>query len=155
MSLEPLLRALHDAEHALAQHFEDVAAEHRAEHEVHHVARDLARWSLRHAEALAVFSGRGVGEHAVRRVPADGYPHAVLRRERRLCLLNDLRQVHLHATAVAVDWEMLSQAAQALRRPELQRLAADCRPETLRQTAWAQGQLTVLSPQLLTVAPGG
>ncbi|MFX4292878.1 hypothetical protein [Streptomyces bohaiensis] len=52
-----------------------------------------------------------------------------------------------------MDREPVKQAAQALRGRDLQRPVADCRPETQRQAAWAEGQ-KLLSPQLLTVRPG-
>ncbi|CAL9575869.1 hypothetical protein SUDANB171_04912 [Streptomyces sp. enrichment culture] len=149
MNLTPLLHALHQAENALAQHLLEVAGRHRAEHEVHHVARDLAGWSRRHAEALAEATGSGPDGHP-RRAPGDCHPNPVLEAEAGLRLLRDLRQLHLHAAAVSVDWELLAQAAQARRRPELLRLAQQCHPDTLRQLRWANAQLKVLSPQLLT-----
>ncbi|MFI5966212.1 hypothetical protein ACIA8J_29120 [Streptomyces asoensis] len=48
-----VLRALHRGENRLAGRLTTVAHDHRAEHEVRHVATDLARWSREHVDLLA------------------------------------------------------------------------------------------------------
>lgn len=48
-----VLRALYDGERALEQALFSTAERHPAEHEVHHVATDLAHWSHEHAERIA------------------------------------------------------------------------------------------------------
>ncbi|MBK3623600.1 hypothetical protein JHN59_01825 [Streptomyces sp. MBT49] len=48
-----VLRALHRGEKRLAGRLTTVAQDHRAEHEVRHVATDLARWSREHVDLLA------------------------------------------------------------------------------------------------------
>ena len=47
-----VLRTLHDGEQALEQRLRAAADTHRADHEIHHVARDLARWSALHATRI-------------------------------------------------------------------------------------------------------
>ncbi len=44
-----VLRVLHHGEKHLAGELRLVADRHRTDHEVHHVATDLARWSEEHA----------------------------------------------------------------------------------------------------------
>ncbi|MDT0265772.1 hypothetical protein RM844_05640 [Streptomyces sp. DSM 44915] len=149
-----LLGALRDQERALGQHLRTVADRHREEHEIHHVARDLAGWCRRHEAAIEAAAdgalpagppptGPGSG-------PEPGPRHPVLHGTPGRELLGQLRTLHLRAVALSVDWELLAQVAQARRRPELLALAGSCHPETLRQARWANAQLKVLSPQLLT-----
>ena len=47
------LRTLHRGERRLAHDLLTAAERHRTEHEVHHVATDLARWSREHVRRLA------------------------------------------------------------------------------------------------------
>jgi hypothetical protein len=47
------LRALHHGENALARDLVAAAERHAIEHEVHHVALDLASWSTQHGAILA------------------------------------------------------------------------------------------------------
>ncbi|MFF5475873.1 hypothetical protein ACFY5C_00745 [Streptomyces sp. NPDC012935] len=137
------LRALHHGEQRLAKELTDVAERHRAEHEVHHVATDLAGWSREHVRRLAE-SGRDhdlkLGDPSepdtsgllptLREKAAE----AVGRRpEPGLLLLRDLRELHLDATENSLYWEMLAQAAQATRDDGLLALASACHPQTLRQ----------------------
>ncbi|MFI0900406.1 hypothetical protein [Streptomyces sp. NPDC020983] len=152
------LRALHHGERALARELLRVAERHRTDHEVHHVATDLARWSQEHTERLA-----GTGRHhgldlggsggeppgfleAVREKAAQA---AGRRPEPALLLLHDLRELHLAAAGNSVYWDMLGQAAQAARDQRLLELAADCHPQTLRQMRWALTMVKQLSPQAL------
>jgi hypothetical protein len=51
---------------------------------------------------------------------------------------------------VSVDWELLSQGAQAATDERLLELAQRCHPETLRQVRWANAMLNELAPQTLT-----
>ncbi|ARQ70639.1 hypothetical protein [Streptomyces marincola] len=143
-----LLNALHRGETALAAHLLAVADRHRAEHEVHHVATDLARWSRRHGELIADAApryggaiGPGGGQEAAGRgaEDSDDVPP----------LLLDLRALHLAASGNAVYWEMLGQAARATRDERLLDLADTCLPHAMRQVGWARIMLTTQSPQLI------
>jgi hypothetical protein len=69
--------------------------------------------------------------------------------ERTLLLLADLRHVHRKVAGVSLDWELLAQAAQAMKKQPLVQLAADCHPQTLRQMRWANAHLKVTSPQVI------
>ncbi|MFD5912917.1 hypothetical protein ACFWHL_29800 [Streptomyces massasporeus] len=135
------------------------AARHRADHEFHHVALDVARWSREHAARLAD-AGRDHGldlsgprDHpslgalaALREKASEAFGR---RPETGLLLLNDLRDLHLAAARNSLYWEMLAQVAQATRDERLLALAGDCHPQTLRQLRWTDTMIKILAPQLL------
>jgi hypothetical protein len=130
----------------------------QVDHEIHHVARDLARWSQQHVHELAEIgqryglnlkddpeedSGllsavRGKASELVGRRPEPG-----------LLLLADLRHLHRVAAGVSLDWELLGQGAQAAKDSRLLALTKRCHPQSLRQMRWANAMLKVLSPQVL------
>ncbi|MGW5573995.1 hypothetical protein ACWEVD_22605 [Nocardia thailandica] len=147
-----VIRDLHGAENDLATLLLDVADRHRADHEIHHLARDLAGWSHDHVQALAG-AGRAYGlELAPVRRPGravadelDGGPH----RSPGLLLLHDLREIHCAAAGVSIDWEILAQAAQALRDDELLGVVTRCHPRTLRQMRWADAQVKANAAQIV------
>lgn len=154
------LRALHHGERHLAEELTAVAERHRTEHEIHHVATDLAHWSREHAQRLAD-TGRDRGlrlgdppkDHstgllsAVREKAAEALGH---RPEPGLLLLRDLRDLHLAAAQNSLYWEMLAQAAQATRDDGLLDLSSGCHPQTLRQMRWTNTMIKILSPQVLS-----
>lgn len=154
-----VLRELHRSENSLARTLLLLADRHRAEHEVFHVARDIARWSQEHVERIADCAAqRGT---RLSSTPTSGAPAVVeqivqrtstalgRRPETGLLLLADLRRVHRKAAGVSLDWEVLAQAAQAMREREVFELARGCHPETLRQMRWANAQLKVHAPQVI------
>ncbi|CAM5711533.1 hypothetical protein ACPCIX_06385 [Streptomyces pseudogriseolus] len=153
------LRALHDGERDLEADLLAVAERHRTEHEVHHIATDVARWSREHAARLAALGpDHGVDLSGPRDHTAPGALTALRekaaqalgrRPETGLLLLEDLRDLHLAAVRNSLHWEMLAQAAQATRDRTLLDLVTDCHPQTLRQMRWTNTMIKVLSPQLL------
>ena len=154
------LRLLHDGERDLEQDLLAAAARHRADHEFHHVALDVARWSREHAVRLAdVGRDHGLDLSGPRDHPSPG-ALAVLREKasealgRRpgtgLLLLNDLRDLHLTAARNSLHWEMLAQVAQATRDERLLALVGGCHPQTLRQLRWTNTMIKILAAQLLT-----
>jgi len=153
-----VLRELHRSETSLARTLLAVADRHRADHEIFHVARDVAGWSQEHVRRLAD-AGR---DHGLRMNPQPRWElpgvgglarkagaALATRPESGLLLLADLRRVHRKAAGVSLDWELLAQAAQAMKLPPLVELAADCHPQTLRQMRWANAHLKVVSPQVI------
>ncbi|MYS73809.1 hypothetical protein GTY88_25835 [Streptomyces sp. SID5926] len=154
------LRTLHRGERHLAHDLVTVGERHRTEHEVHHVATDLARWSREHMRRLAETAAeRGVklGEppdHSTDGVFAtlrEKTSEAVVHRpEPGLLLLRDLRELHVRAAENSLHWEMLAQAAQASRDRALLTLASSCHPQTLRQMRWTNTMIKNLAPQVLT-----
>jgi hypothetical protein len=158
-----VLRALHDGERGLERDLLAAADRHSVEHEFHHVATDISRWSHEHAERIA----RAAEPHGLDLPgPADHPEPGLLPATERgtvsealgrwrapgLLLLRDLRDLHLAAAENSLNWEMLAQVAQATSDDGLLRLAADCHPGTLRQMRWTNTMIKVLSPQLLASA---
>lgn len=160
MSKLPLvLRELHRSENSMARALLSVADRHRVDHEVFHVARDIAQWSQDHVRDIAT----AARDHGLELdpSPSSGTP-AVLglvarrtsellgrRPEPGLLLLADLRRLHRKAAGVSMDWELLAQSAQAQQKRDLLELTERCHPQTLRQLRWANAQLKVVSPQIL------
>ncbi|GAA1416452.1 hypothetical protein GCM10009601_08410 [Streptomyces thermospinosisporus] len=157
------LNELHDGERDLERDLLTAAERHRPEHEFHHVALDVARWSREHTERLAdAGRERGLDLPGPRDDAASAASAAFTalreraaaalgrRSESGLLLLNDLRHLHLAAAGNSLYWEMLAQAAQAVRDERLLALASSCHPQTLRQMRWTNTMIKVLSPQLLT-----
>jgi hypothetical protein len=153
-----VLRELHRSEKSLARALLALGDRHTAEHEVFHVARDLAGWSQIHVRRLAE-AGR---DHGVRLDPDPRWTVPMVaglaqrasgalrsRPEPGLLLLADLRRLHRKATGVSLDWELLAQAAQAMKLRDLLDLAQDCHPQTLRVMRWANAHLKVVSPQVI------
>ena len=160
--IDSTLSALHDDERDLELDLLAAAERHRAEHEFHHVATDVARWSREHATRLAALGRhRGLDLSGPRDHPSPGALAALRekasqalgrRPETGLVLLHDLRDLHLAAVGNSLHWEMLAQAAQATRDGRLLELVSACHPQTLRQMRWTNTMIKVLSPQLLVSA---
>lgn len=146
MKLDFVIRELYEAEVALAHDLEVVAGRHRAEHEVHHVALDLAGWSREHVRRLAdLAASRGIDLPEERKHAAEPVTHD----DQSVQLLADLRGLHRATAGVSLDWELLAQGAQAVKDTHLLKVASSCHPRTLRQLTWTNGMLKQLSPQVL------
>ncbi|TYP90300.1 hypothetical protein [Blastococcus xanthinilyticus] len=158
MKLDLAIEELHRSENHLAGVLLAMSDRHKADHEVFHVARDIARWSQDHVQRLAA-AGQEFG------LDLDPEPKGdptVLEKARQkasdlmgrssapgLLLLADLRHVYREASGVSLDWELLAQAAQGARKQELLQLAKRCHPDTLRQVRWANGKLKESATQVL------
>lgn len=152
------LTELHRAENDMATTLLALSDRHRTDHEVHHVARDIAGWSQEHVRRLAEV-GRGYGLDLEAEPHGDPAPLAFLRQtsaslmrrlhEPTLLLLADLRDVHRKAAGTSLDWEVLAQSAQALRDDKLLGLASDCHAQTLRQLRWANSKVKEISAQAM------
>ena len=158
MKLGLTLHELHRSEMSLAADLLKVADRHKVDHEIYHVARDLARWSQQHVHALAEV-GKRYGLTLTDDAKADSGLLGVIREkvsevagrrpEPGLLLLADLRHLHRVAAGVSLDWELLAQGAQAAKDSELLALTRRCHPQSLRQMRWANAMLKVVSPQIL------
>jgi hypothetical protein len=153
-----VLRELHRSETGLARDLLAAADRHKADHEVFHVARDVAGWSKIHVRRIAE-AGRA---HGLRLDPEPRWTLPVVgglaqqvagalrrRPETGLLLLADLRRLHRKAAGVSLDWELLAQAAQAMKKRDLLELAQACHPQTLRVVRWANAHLKEVSPQVI------
>jgi hypothetical protein len=153
-----VLRELHRSETSLARDLLALADRHRADHEIFFVARDIAGWSQIHVRRLAEVGAA----YRAKLNPAPRWEITTVstltrrlsttlgrRPETGLLLLADLRRVHRKAAGVSLDWELLAQAAQAMKERPLLDLAQDCHPQTLRQMRWANAHLKSTSPQVI------
>jgi hypothetical protein len=157
MKLGLALRELHRAERSLGRDLLVVADRHHVEHEVHHVARDLVRWSADHLVGIAD-AARRYDLNLDPDLPNRG-PGATVRTKLSdltgrfatpgLLLLADLRRLHRKAAGVSLDWELVAQGAQAVKDTDLLELTQECHPQTLRQMTWTNAMLKTLSPQVL------
>ncbi|MBN6040219.1 hypothetical protein [Amycolatopsis sp. 195334CR] len=158
MKLGLVIRELHRSETSLARFLYELSDRHRVEHEVYHVARDLAGWSREHVRELAEAGHR----YDLTLRPAAPRSSGLLAPARRkaseltgrraepgLLLLADLRRLHRRAAGVSLDWELLGQGAQAVKDRDLLDLAGRCHPQTSRQLKWSDAMLKTLSPQML------
>jgi hypothetical protein len=152
------LEELHRSENQLAADLLAISDRHKADHEVHHVARDIAAWSVEHVREIA----RVGRSHGLELDPEASTDPALLAKVRQkadelmgrhhetaLLLLADLRKVHRDAAGVSLDWEVLAQTAQALKDTELLELAQGCHPQTLRQMRWANAKLKESAAQVM------
>lgn len=161
--LEYALDRLHAGETRLHASLLRVADRHRAEHELHHVARDLAAWSAEHVGLLA----DAAAEHGLQLDPAlddeADEPSGPVQQLRSglaqlagrspapgVLVLEDLRELHLQAADNSLRWEMLAQLAQAARYADLVTLCGRCHPQNLRQLRWTNTMIKIQSPQILT-----
>ncbi|MGY1724398.1 hypothetical protein [Blastococcus sp. SYSU DS0533] len=158
MKLHLAIEELHRSENHLAGALLAMSDRHKADHEVFHVARDIARWSQDHVRRLTEM-GKDFG------LDLDPEPEGdptILEKTRQkasdlmgrrpepgLLLLADLRHIYREASGVSLDWELLAQAAQGARKKELLELAKSCHPDTLRQVRWANGKLKESATQAL------
>lgn len=146
MKIAMLLTELHRHEHDLVRELLELSDRHRAIHEIHHVARDLARWSAEHVEVLAEV-GPDHGAELDARAPTDATSRDSA--SSSMELLSDLRSAYMNAAGISVQWVMLGQAADALHLDDLQSAVSRCHPGTLRQMRWAATSLKQQSTQIL------
>ncbi|MFI8962581.1 hypothetical protein ACIGO8_10725 [Streptomyces sp. NPDC053493] len=149
-----IVQALEEGERRLADDLRATARRHRDDHEVHHVAHDLARWSDEHSRRLAEAVGADVasdGSGPPDLPPAP--PRASASDDPALRLLEDLRALHQAVAGNCAYWLMLSQAAEASHDSRLLDLVGLGRPRALRQLDWTKAMMTSQSPQILTTPP--
>ena len=158
MKIDLALEELHHSENDLAAQLLAISDRHKADHEIFHMARDLAVWSQGHVRRIAAIGPR----YGLELDPEPAGDPTLLQKVRQeigdrlgrrsapaLLLLRDLRSVYIDAQGVSVDWEMIAQAAQGVRDTELLELASSCHPDTLRQAKWANAQIKEKTPQIL------
>lgn len=152
------LRRVHGGENEIVGLLLRLGERHGAEHEVHHVARDLARWSEEHVRLIAErakdfdvdLEAEADEPGAVAGKLRSALGSVVGRRpEAGLLLLEELTHVYLRAAENSVAWELVAQVAQAKKETALLELAATCHPQNLRQLRWANTMIKVQAPQIL------
>jgi hypothetical protein len=158
MKIHLALEELHHSENDLAGQLLAMSDRHKADHEIFHVARDLAVWSQGHVRRIAAIGRRfdleldpePAGDPTLlQKVRQEVGDRLGRRSAPALLLLRDLRSVYIDASGVSVDWELIAQAAQGIKDQGLLDLASSCHPDTLRQAKWANSQLKESAPQIL------
>ena len=152
------LAELHRSENDLAAELLHASDRHKVDHEIFHLARDLAHWSQDHVRDLARI-GQSYGielepepeddASMMARIRQRGAELLGRRHDAALLLLKDLREIHCKAAGVSLDWEVLAQTAQALQDRELLALTQKCHPQTLRQLRWANASLKENAAQIM------
>ena len=158
MKLDLAIEELHRSENELYTVLLSMSDRHKAEHEVFHVTRTMARWSEQHVAELAE-TGRQFGleldpeaKHPAGLLEALQQKASELTGRRSvpgMLLLADLRHLYREAGGTALDWELLAQGAQGAKNKELLDFAECCHPQTLRVSKWAEAKLKESSPQVL------
>ncbi|AEA26392.1 hypothetical protein ACFQ34_21175 [Pseudonocardia benzenivorans] len=152
-----VLRELGRSQTSLLHELQALPDRHPDEHEIVHTAHDLAGWAAADLQRLGeTAADTGVALRSwPRPAPLRGAVAARAARSVRhrpetgLLLLADLRRLHRKAAGVALDWTLLAQAAQAMRRAALVELAGACSPHAHQTATWARSQLVVVSPQVI------
>jgi hypothetical protein len=163
MRLGPAIEEVMEAEQELADALLKIGERHRTDHDVFHLTRLLSRWSQGHLAALEPIGRRfgsdaeaeGVGRESAGRLAVVREKSAELlgrRKEPGLLLLADLRELHLQAAAVSINWTILGQGAQAARDDEILDCVSLCHPETLRTMRWTVTKIKSSAPQILATA---
>lgn len=158
MKIGLAIHELHRSEEHLVEVLLAMSDRHKADHEIFHLARDLAGWSQEHVRELAR-AGRDYDLDLDADTADDSGPLAKVKQkgaelvgrrpEPSMLLIADLRHLFREASGVSLDWEVLAQAAQAVKDLELLALAKRCHPQTLRQARWANAKLKESSAQVL------
>lgn len=158
MKLGLVLEQLHRDENDLAQHLLRVSERHKVDHEIYHLARDLAKWSQQHVREIAAIAGRygreldpePKGENMLlEKIREKGSELVGRDAEAGLLLLRDLREAYIKACGVSADWELVAQAAQGIKHTDLLEVAQRCHAQNLRQMKWANGKLKESATQIL------
>jgi hypothetical protein len=148
MKIGLAIEALAAAERELAGELTSVGERHKADHDVFHLTRTLARMEAGHLDALGPHASRYDAELNGGPPQEAGPLDEGL--EPGLLLLHDLRRLHLCAAGVSLDWVALAQAAQAARDTDLLATVTACHTETLRTLKWTTYRLKEAAPQVLT-----
>jgi hypothetical protein len=158
MKLGMAIEELHRSENELHSVLLSMSDRHKADHEVFHVTRDMARWSGQHVAELA----RAGREFGLQLDPEPSRHSGLLEALQQkaselsgrssvpgLLLLADLRHLYREASGTSLDWELLAQGAQGAKNRELLDFAERCNPQTQRIANWAEAKLKESSPQVL------
>ena len=159
MKLGMAIEQVAGAECELADRLLEVGDRHRADHDVFHMTKTLAKKERAHLDGLARHAGRYGAS-----IDRDGSSHSStlgaarekaaellgLRPEPGLLLLRDLRELHLLAAGASLDWVALAQGAQAAKDTDLLATVSECHDETLRILIWTTYRLKEAAPQALT-----
>ncbi|GAB3236923.1 hypothetical protein GCM10027346_27770 [Hymenobacter seoulensis] len=151
MKLGNYLGLVENSEKQLAEAFEKVANHHKDEPDIEQMCRKLSAWSVRHKGHMQPFLVRYSADES----PEPNQMEKVLFSQPRngsLALLRDLHDLWLLANEVELCWDIIGNAALALRDKELEAACSEFQAETKRQVAWLLARIKQAAPQALVVA---
>ncbi len=134
----------------LAESLLTVSKHHEAEPDVEQMTKLLAAWSTINKGDLAPLIKR---YHEQRETEPDKLSHALFHGPRSggLGLVRDLHDLWLLCQEVALCYELLIQAGQALRDEEMLTILHQASSQTKRQTDWLKTRIDQAAPQALAV----
>lgn len=148
MRLTVYLGMLHAAEQALAESWRRVADGHAAEADLHHLGHQLGDRADARVALLAPLTAR-YGEQyddEPERLEATGLGSL---RSGPLGLLRDLQDLHVLASFVGTTWDLVGQAAQAVRDREAIDAATTAQPQVRNEIAFLRTRMEQAAPQAL------
>ncbi|MFI8004726.1 hypothetical protein [Streptomyces sp. NPDC086010] len=152
MHLITYLGFLKTAEETLGHSYALVSKGHAADADVHWATARFCGQCEAHATALQGVRARyeEPSEPAPERLHAQGLTTV---RTGPVGLLRDLQDLHQLATLVDITWQLIGQAAHAVRDRDLIQVVSDCGPVISTQLGWLGMQMKTAAPQTLVVAP--
>jgi hypothetical protein len=157
MKLDHALREVIAAEADLASRLLEVGERHRADQDVFHLSRTLAGKSTESIRALQPAARRyGVSEANAASLDAtrasavrEKVSEPGVASEPGIVLLDDLRALHLLASAAAISWVILGQGAQAIVDEELLSIVKARHQYATKTVNWTTTRLKEAAPQIL------
>lgn len=134
----------------LAESFRTVSGHHGHEPDVYQMTRLMASWSDENGQSLDPLIAR---YDVTREQEPDALHRALFHGPRSggLGLVRDLHDLWLLSQEVQLAYELLIQAAQALRDTEMEAIVARAMAQTGRQADWLRTRIDHAAPQSLTV----
>jgi len=138
------------SEEHLSESFRAVAEHHGHEPDIFQMTRMMADWSDENSKSLKPLSDR---YRETKDEEPDELHKALFHgpRSGSLGLLRDLHDLWLLAQEVTLAYELLTQAALALRDHEMESILTAASSQTNRQTDWLRTRIDHAAPQALTV----
>jgi hypothetical protein len=151
MHLGKYIGIAHLGEKALARALKMVADKHGSEPDIYHTCHLLASWSKSHQKGLKPFIAKYSEE---KDKEAERLSQSLFTKPRsgELGMLRDLHDLWLMTQEMNVCWNVILQAARALRDKELEKACMKFDEETKRQSDWLLTRIKQAAPQILVVA---
>jgi hypothetical protein len=151
MSLDSARADTAKAEAQLAEKLLTIGERHKADHDVYHLTRTLAKLAQSHAAELRGNDDEPTDSGGPLRAVREKASELMGSREAAgMLLLRDLKQLHLAASEASICWTILGQGAQAQRDQELLATVTRCHDETLRILRWTTTRIKQTAPQALS-----
>jgi hypothetical protein len=157
VKLDYALREVIAAEARLALRLREMGERHRADQDVFHLTRTLAGKATESIEALDAVARRyGVADpddSSLGKGPSSSVreemSEASVPEEPGFVLLDDLRALHLLASAAAISWVILDQGAKAIVDEELLSIVKARQQYAVKTVKWTKTRLKEAAPQVL------